>query len=69
MPFPTAQDRDFADTNYKDLNRKICSIGIFKELTSVTKANLDLRILIIIGNFRIRFIKAQGLGCVHSLIA
>jgi len=38
-----AQDRDFADTNYKDLAKKIRSIDIFKELTfketSVTTAN------------------------------
>ena len=38
-----AQDKDFADTNYKDLAKKIRSIDIFKELTfketSVTTAN------------------------------
>ena len=37
------QDKDFADTNYKDLAKKIHSIDIFKELTfketSVTTAN------------------------------
>ena len=36
-------DKDFADTNYKDLAKKICSIDIFKGLTfketSVTTAN------------------------------
>ena len=39
-----SQDKDFADTNYKDLAKKIRSIDIFKELTfketSVTTANL-----------------------------
>ena len=38
-----AQDKDFADTNYKDPAKKIRSIDIFKELTfnetSVTTAN------------------------------
>jgi len=38
-----AQDKDFADTNYKDLAKKIRSIEIFRELTlketSVTTAN------------------------------
>ena len=38
-----AQDKDFADTNYKDLAKKIRSFDIFKEWTfketSVTTAN------------------------------
>ena len=38
-----AQDKDFADTNYKNLAKKICLMDIFKEFTfketSVTTAN------------------------------
>ena len=38
-----AQDKDFADTNYKELAKKIRSVDIFKELTfkeiSATTAN------------------------------
>ena len=44
-----AQDKDFADTNYKDLAKKIRSIDISKELTfKETSVILDVQILLII---------------------
>jgi len=50
-----AQDKDFADTNYKDLAKKIRSIEIFSKLTfketSVTTANFRCTDFNYIGNF------------------